>query len=132
MAIPRTYVLTKSIEFQSAHALRWLPPSHPCHGMHGHTFRAWITVAAVNLDENAMVLDLNLIKELEHTLDHKCLNDLIEKPTIEGIANFIWEWLDRNLWQKLGAEDRGDITIVRVRVAENDRNDVELVSGPLV
>ena len=81
--------------FSSAHRL----PHYdgPCHNLHGHTWKA-VFVIEGEIRPDGMVCDFKVIKKLldENLPDHRFLNDLVENPTAENLANY--------LFQKIGTE----------------------------
>lgn len=93
---PRRTRIGRTYRFESAHRLPRLPPTHKCHHMHGHNYRAAIVVAGT-LDERGFVKDFAEIDAeimpLIAALDHKVLNDVpgLENPTAEIIAAWLFE-----------------------------------------
>jgi len=72
-----------------------------CERVHGHTYRLEVEVEK-NVAADGMVMDFNKIKEavknaVVDKLDHTSLNDLLENPTAENIAEWIWEQLEEKL-----------------------------------
>jgi 6-pyruvoyltetrahydropterin/6-carboxytetrahydropterin synthase len=89
--------LTKSFGFEAAHALSGTTLGAISEEIHGHSFRAEITIRGVPDPDTGMVVDLGLldrnIAALRAILDHKYLNkiDGLERPTLENLARFIWQ-----------------------------------------
>ena len=89
--------LTKSFGFEAAHALSGTTLGAASEEIHGHSFRAEITVRGTPDPETGMVVDLGLLERdisaLRATLDHKFLNKIegLELPTLENLARFIWQ-----------------------------------------
>jgi 6-pyruvoyltetrahydropterin/6-carboxytetrahydropterin synthase len=89
--------LTKSFRFEAAHALSGTTFGAASEEIHGHSFRAEVTVRGVPDPESGMVVDLGLLEqsiaEVRKTLDHKLLNriEALGPPTLENLARFIWE-----------------------------------------
>jgi len=83
------YFLKKKLEIAAAHKL----PNYSgkCRELHGHNW--FITVHCCcedsNLDDHQMVLDFTEIKKIVNELDHSYLNDRIENPTAENIAQYL-------------------------------------------
>lgn len=82
-------LLFKQFSFEAAHTL----PDYP--QIHGHSYfvEVWIKGNAQNgyvIREIEIDKECSFIKEI---LDHKNLNDLINFPTSENIAKFIWSKL---------------------------------------
>ncbi|MHB1551442.1 MAG: 6-carboxytetrahydropterin synthase QueD [Vulcanimicrobiaceae bacterium] len=91
--------IRKGFTFEAAHAL----PFHPgkCARPHGHSYRLEVGVRGPLRDDGparGMIEDFDTIKELVRreaidALDHRSLNDIIENPTCERIALWIWQRL---------------------------------------
>jgi 7-carboxy-7-deazaguanine synthase (Cx14CxxC type) len=67
--------------------------------IHGHSFRAEVTVRGTPDPKTGMVVDLGLlqraIEEVRVMLDHKFLNKIeaLGTPTLENLSRFVWERL---------------------------------------
>jgi 6-pyruvoyltetrahydropterin/6-carboxytetrahydropterin synthase len=89
--------LTKSFTFEAAHALAGTTLGEASEEVHGHSFRAEVTIRGTADPSTGMVLDLGLfdrqIAEVRNLLDHKLLNKIeaIGPPTLENLSRFIWE-----------------------------------------
>jgi len=89
--------LTKSFRFEAAHALPGTTRGAASQEIHGHSFRAEVTIRGTPDPATGMVLDLGLLEralaDMRQTLDHKFLNniDALGAPTLENISRFIWE-----------------------------------------
>ncbi len=91
------YELTVEIPFSAAHCI----PEHPgkCARLHGHSYRALITVAGERLNEQGMLVDFGDLKracgEVIEPLDHTYLNEhpafATVVPTAEAIARHIYD-----------------------------------------
>ena len=89
--------IRKQFRFEAAHVL----PHHPgkCGRLHGHSYRVDVAVAgplAVAGPARGMVMDFDALSSVVRErvidrLDHTSLNDVIENPTAERIALWIWE-----------------------------------------
>jgi 6-pyruvoyltetrahydropterin/6-carboxytetrahydropterin synthase len=95
--------LRKTVQFEAAHLLPNLPPTHKCRRLHGHSFRAEIVVAGDCDPKLGWLMDYADISEafkpLFERLDHRYLNEIpgLENPTSENIAVWIWERLKPKL-----------------------------------
>ena len=94
MPTPRTRV-TCSFSFEAAHSLAWHPGK--CRNLHGHSYRLDVSVEGP-LDPNGVVLDFDTLKALVQTQvidvwDHRNLNDVLDNPTAELLAQRAWDLL---------------------------------------
>src|SRR5579875_1442486 len=95
--------IRKHFRFEAAHVL----PFHPgkCARMHGHSYRLEVAVRGpIRTDGPAkgMIEDFDTVKRIVRThvvdvLDHQTLNDMIENPTAEHIAMWVWRTLEPHL-----------------------------------
>jgi 6-pyruvoyltetrahydropterin/6-carboxytetrahydropterin synthase len=89
--------LTKSFRFEAAHALSGTTLGAASQEIHGHSFRAEVTVRGTPDPATGMVLDLGLLQssiaEVQKMLDHKLLNKIeaLGAPTLENLSRFVWE-----------------------------------------
>jgi 6-pyruvoyltetrahydropterin/6-carboxytetrahydropterin synthase len=89
--------ITKEFRFDAAHCLPALPAGHPYTRLHGHSFRAAVTVSGTPLPGLDWIADFGeidrILGEIRDTLDHYTLNDLpgLANPTLEAIARWIFE-----------------------------------------
>ncbi len=106
--------------FSSAHRL----PHYdgPCHHLHGHTWKA-VFVIEGEIRPDGMVCDFKVIKKLldDNLPDHQLLNDWVENPTAENLANF--------LFQKIGQElTKQNLKLKTLEIWESD-NAAAVVEG---
>lgn len=89
--------LTKSFNFEAAHALAGTTLGDASKEIHGHSFRAEVTVRGTADPATGMVLDLGVLErrilEVQKMLDHKLLNSVeaLGPPTLENLSRFIFE-----------------------------------------
>ena len=89
--------LTKSFRFEAAHSLKGTTFGAASEEIHGHSFRAEVSVRGTPDPATGMVLDLGLLErsmeQVRKTLDHKLLNKIeaLGTPTLENLSRFIWE-----------------------------------------
>ena len=95
--------IRKHFRFEAAHVL----PYHPgkCARLHGHSYRLEVAVRGPLQSEGparGMIEDFDTIKrtvreQVVDVLDHQNLNDMMENPTAEQIAMWIWRRLHEQL-----------------------------------
>lgn len=88
--------VTRTFTFEAAHQLPWHPGA--CKELHGHGYRLEVTVVGP-LNENGIVIDfadLRTVVEREviARYDHRYLNDILDNPTAELIAQDAWKRLE--------------------------------------
>jgi 6-pyruvoyltetrahydropterin/6-carboxytetrahydropterin synthase len=86
------------VEFTFAAAHRLPRYDGPCFRLHGHNYKFFVTVEGSVDSATGMIADFGRIKELVGgevlaRVDHRDLNDILENPTAENIARWIWEAL---------------------------------------
>jgi 6-pyruvoyltetrahydropterin/6-carboxytetrahydropterin synthase len=116
--------LTKSFRFDAAHTLSGTTLGALAEEVHGHSYRAEVTVRGVPDAATGMVLDLGLFEnkltDIRRTLDHKLLDriDTLGTPTLENLARYIWERV-----QEIGP-------VARVTVYRDSSNEACSYFGP--
>jgi 6-pyruvoyltetrahydropterin/6-carboxytetrahydropterin synthase len=90
------------VEFSFAAAHRLPRYEGPCFRLHGHNYKFFVAVEGAVDPATGMITDFGKLKEVvgEHVLarvDHRDLNDVLENPTAENIARWIWESLHGRL-----------------------------------
>lgn len=89
--------LTKSFRFEAAHSLPGTTFGAGSEEIHGHSFRAEVSIRGTPDPATGMVTDLGLLDqsmaEVQKLLDHKLLNNVaaLGAPTLENLTRFIWE-----------------------------------------
>ncbi len=103
------YYITKKIEISAAHRL-CLDYDSKCCSLHGHNWIVTVYCRSRELDKNGMVSDFTYIKrKLKDTLDHKCLNDVVDfNPTAENLARYICDMVP-NCYRVDVQESEGNI-----------------------
>ena len=95
--------LRKSFQFEAAHLLPHLPPSHKCRRLHGHSFSVELVIAGECDPRLGWLMDYAEIKAvfspIWEKLDHHYLNEIpgLENPTSENVAGWIWDQLKPRL-----------------------------------
>ena len=79
--------------FEAAHRL----PHHPgkCRRPHGHSYRLVVTVERAVDPATGLAIDFGDLKQVVNrevvaVVDHRDLNEMIDNPTAERIAEWIW------------------------------------------
>lgn len=91
----KNMLVTKEFEFDAAH---FLPNYYgKCERMHGHTYKLQVTIEG-KVGQNGLVMDFVILKKMVKEkvldrLDHYLLNDLLEIPSAENVALWIWDQL---------------------------------------
>jgi 6-pyruvoyltetrahydropterin/6-carboxytetrahydropterin synthase len=92
--------IVAEFHFCSAHRL----PRHPgaCRNLHGHNYRLLTSFSGPVDRDTGMVYDFFHVKKVVNEkiiarLDHADLNTLLENPTAENIALWIWAELRSDL-----------------------------------
>jgi len=98
-----TVEIRKQFRFEAAHVL----PDHPgkCARLHGHSYRLDVALAGplhAGGPARGMVTDFEEVSAIVRPrvlerLDHSSLNDIIENPTAERIALWVWAELTDHL-----------------------------------
>ena len=88
-------LITKEVTFDSAHFLT--DYYGKCERMHVHTYFLQVTLEG-EIQKNGMVIDFALLKQIIknrilNKLDHQVLNDVVENPSTERVAVWIWDQL---------------------------------------
>jgi len=85
------WILRVRDEFSAAHYL----PNYrgKCEALHGHNYAVEVFIAAEKLGEGGIAHDFAEIKaRLKEVMpDHRLLNDIMESPSAELIARYIYE-----------------------------------------
>lgn len=110
------YILKKRIEIAGAHCLK-LSYDSPCSNLHGHNWVIEVEVKSEKLNRDGMIIDFGHIKKIVNQLDHAYLNNLIDNPTAENIA----AWLFGQITNKL-KEDGIGAYVSNVSVLESEGN----------
>lgn len=113
--IPNRTEISREFTFEAAHRLPHVAAGHKCARLHGHSFRALVTVSGPLDPTLGWVMDFGELKALVAPviarLDHYYLNEIegLENPTSELIAH----WLVAQIKPKLQG-----VKLVSVQVRE--------------
>ncbi|MDR1977523.1 MAG: 6-carboxytetrahydropterin synthase QueD [Synergistaceae bacterium] len=92
-------LLRKEFTFDAAHNLARYHGK--CEALHGHTYRLAVVLEG-DPDEEGMILDFRelscVVKErVVSRLDHSYINDILQQPTAENIAHWVWEQIEEEV-----------------------------------
>ncbi|MDR4305070.1 6-carboxytetrahydropterin synthase [Chelatococcus sambhunathii] len=88
--------LSKQFRFEAAHTLARSIDAEPSRRIHGHSYRAEVTVRGEADAETGMVVDLGLfsraLAEARDGLDHRFLDEVpdLGPATLENLSVWIW------------------------------------------
>jgi 6-pyruvoyltetrahydropterin/6-carboxytetrahydropterin synthase len=94
-----TYEVTQQFFFDAAHTLEREIETASSRRVHGHTYRAEVSVRGTPDAKTGMVIDLGVVRthiaRVRETLDHHLLNEVTDlgKPTLENLCRYIAESL---------------------------------------
>ena len=111
--------LIKKFKFDSAHNL--VKYRGKCEKLHGHTYTLFVILEG-EPDEEGLIIDFSELKkivkkEVLDILDHSYINNVIEQPTAENIAVWVWKKLE----EKLKGTNR---RLYEIQIWETDENGV--------
>ena len=86
------------VEFYFAAAHRLPRYEGPCFRMHGHNYKFFVALEGEVDPATGMIADFGVVKgvvqeQVLSRVDHRTLNDVLDNPTAENIARWIWESL---------------------------------------
>jgi 6-pyruvoyltetrahydropterin/6-carboxytetrahydropterin synthase len=93
----------KEFRFEAAHFLPTAPVGSPNARVHGHSFRARVTIDGVPGADTGYVFHFDelaqTMAEAQDALDHRLLNEVegLEAPTLERIAIWLWHRLQNRV-----------------------------------
>jgi 6-pyruvoyltetrahydropterin/6-carboxytetrahydropterin synthase len=93
------FELSKQFRFDAAHTLECETDAEANRRIHGHSYRAEVTVRGAANEKTGMLVDLGLFEQAlakaRDALDHRMLNDVegLGPPTLENLSAFIWRAL---------------------------------------
>ena len=96
-------LIYKDFTFEAAHYLPSAEPGSSNARIHGHSFRARVTLAGEPSPETGVVFHFDelsaAIDAAREDLDHRLLNDVpgLAAPTLERIAMWLWNRLDNQV-----------------------------------
>jgi 6-pyruvoyltetrahydropterin/6-carboxytetrahydropterin synthase len=93
----------KEFQFEAAHYLPSAPPGSPNARVHGHSFRARVSIDGMPGNDTGYVFHFDeladAMAEAQDALDHRLLNEVdgLEAPTLERIAIWLWNRLQNRV-----------------------------------
>ena len=85
----------KHYSFSAAHRLTGVKDAHPCAKLHGHNYVVEVEVRGDVHPQTGFICDFAFIdkafKPLIEQLDHTYLNDILDNPTAEIIAQWLMD-----------------------------------------
>ena len=93
------FQLTKDFRFEAAHTLERVIETEASRRIHGHSYRAEVTIGGEIAAQSGMVVDLGLfaaaLARVRDRLDHRFLDEIPElaPATLERLALFVWRHL---------------------------------------
>lgn len=115
------FEITKEFRFDAAHTLKREVAAEGSRRVHGHSYRAQVTLRGPADPETGMVMDLGALAErlegVRTRLDHHLLDEVpgLGPATMENLAAFIWRALEGE------APGLSVVTVLRDSTAEHVR-----------
>jgi 6-pyruvoyltetrahydropterin/6-carboxytetrahydropterin synthase len=112
------FALSRQFRFEAAHTLAREIDAAASLRIHGHSYRAEVTVRGTADPRTGMVMDLGLFRRLldaaREGLDHRLLDDVpdLGPPTLENLSAWIW--------RRLAADCPGLAEVAVFRDSEGD------------
>ncbi|KKM54232.1 hypothetical protein LCGC14_1553620 [marine sediment metagenome] len=110
--------LEKTITFEAAHRLPFMPEEHKCRQFHGHTYRLTVTIRG-EVGDDGIIYDFADLEEamriaVVDECDHNDLNSFLPNPTGESLV----------IWMRGAVQVRlpHRLRVVRLRLQEGDHN----------
>ena len=91
--------LTKTFRFEAAHTLQREVAAEASRRVHGHSYRAVVTIRGAPDPQTGMVVDLAVLDRalaaVRDMLDHRLLDDVqhLGAATLENLAAYVWRAL---------------------------------------
>ena len=90
------------VEFHFAAAHRLPRQDGPCRRLHGHNYQLSVALEGEVDPGSGLIFDFgdlkNVVRErILSQVDHRDLNEVLDNPTAENVARWIWEALEPHL-----------------------------------
>jgi len=95
--------IAKSFRFEAAHTLCRAVDGEASSRIHGHSYRAKVTIRGVPDPATGMIVDLGAFERalmnVRELLDHRFLDEVSDlgPATLENLCTFIWERVARDV-----------------------------------
>jgi 6-pyruvoyltetrahydropterin/6-carboxytetrahydropterin synthase len=93
------FELSKQFRFDAAHTLQRSIETEPSRRIHGHSYRAEVTIRGVPDKASGMLMDLGLLEraleDARNALEHRFLDEIddLGPATLENLCAWIWRRL---------------------------------------
>jgi len=128
--------ITKRFTFEACHNL--VNYEGPCHRLHGHSYKLYVTVRRFINPNSGMVMDFKTLKSIVNThvidkVDHQNLNEIMpeefqmspkDNTTCENMLVAFWVALDHSLLSEGVTLDKLKLYETEDSYAEIDRRDI--------
>jgi len=97
------YEMTKQFRFEAAHTLEREIDTEGSRRIHGHSYRAEVTLRGEPDARTGMIIDAGLLElklsEVRNALDHRFLDEIndLGPATMENLSAFIWRKLEQEI-----------------------------------
>lgn len=97
------YEMTKEFRFDAAHTLERVIETEGSRRIHGHSYRAEVTLRGRPDPATGMIIDTSLLAlklaDIRERLDHRFLDEIndLGPATMENLCAFIWKHLKPDL-----------------------------------
>lgn len=97
------FEISKQFHFEAAHTLHRAIDAESSRRIHGHSYRAEVTLQGAADPETGMVMDLGALErvlmQVREGLDHRFLNEIADlgPATMENLALWIWRRVALNV-----------------------------------
>ena len=118
------FEITVEAHFSSGHYLRNYHGR--CENPHGHNYRACVTLAGEELEENGLLLDFKQLKKIIQpivdSLDHQMINEIPPftdlNPSAENLARYFFDEIEDRVVKTTARR----VTVKRCTIYETDRS----------
>lgn len=120
------YRISKTFRFEASHQLLDLPVGHQCGRLHGHSYELTVEFIGHQVHQpQGWLFDFGglwpIKKFIEDHLDHRHLNDIVDQPTSENLARYMFDTITGMLnseYTDLSIDAPDDLILEKVRISE--------------